>query len=233
MALLSSLVFLLLLTLIGLSSMQNATLQEKMAAGVVLRNQSFQAAESALRVGESAVQLDSYSLAACESSMRCAPPAESAVVAAAGLNASSGVIWIAVGHGFYGVQKLGTTLNAVNVPGNTSATLYRVTAIGLSGHSRSVLESIHAKYAKRVFSGAGQFNGMADIPSEDLQGLHGISDADGGSGAFSGKMLDQAALDTNGDGSVDSSDIPTSDGVATPDKSPGGVSRRIMWRQIQ
>ena len=57
MALLVSLVFLLLLTLIGLSSMQNATLQEKMAASVTLRNQSFQGAESALRVGESAVQL--------------------------------------------------------------------------------------------------------------------------------------------------------------------------------
>ena len=45
MALLVSLVFLLLLTLIGLSSMQNATLQEKMAASVTLRNQSFQGAE--------------------------------------------------------------------------------------------------------------------------------------------------------------------------------------------
>ena len=36
MALLVSLVFLLLLTLIGLSSMQNATLQEKMAGSVEL-----------------------------------------------------------------------------------------------------------------------------------------------------------------------------------------------------
>ena len=42
MALLVSLVFLLLLTLIGLSSMQSATLQEKMAGSVALRNQSFQ-----------------------------------------------------------------------------------------------------------------------------------------------------------------------------------------------
>lgn len=143
MALLVSLVFLLLLTLIGLSSMQNATLQEKMAGSVSLRNQSFQGAEAALRVGESAVQLDSYSLPVCS---QCAPPAEATSVTAAGLNSSSGVTWIASGTGFYGVQNIGTTLNAVNVPSNTSATLYRVTAVGIAGNSRSVVESIYAKY---------------------------------------------------------------------------------------
>jgi type IV pilus assembly protein PilX len=145
MALLMSLVFLLLLTLIGISSMQNATLQEKMAGGLWLRNQSFQAAEMALRIGESAVQQDSYVLAAC-SGGHCAPPGESAAVSAAGHNGHSGVTWIATDNGFYAVQNLGTTLGAVHVPSNTSATLYRVTAVGLAGHSRSVLESIYAKY---------------------------------------------------------------------------------------
>ena len=145
MVLLVSLVFLLLLTLIGLSSMQSANLQEKMAGSVSLRNQSFQAAEAALRIGESAVQLDSYSLAVC-SGNQCAPPAESTVVSAAGLNSTSGVTWIAAGNGFYGVQNIGTTLTAVNVPSNTSATLYRVTAVGIAGSSRSVLESVYAKF---------------------------------------------------------------------------------------
>ena len=143
MALLVSLVFLLLLTMIGLSSMQNATLQEKMAGSVSLRNHSFQGAEAALRVGESAVQLDSYSLPVCS---QCAPPAEATSITAAGLNSSSGVTWIASGTGFYGVQNIGTTLNAVNVPSNTSATLYRVTAVGIAGNSRSVVESIYAKF---------------------------------------------------------------------------------------
>jgi len=143
MALLVSLVFLLLLTLIGLSSMQNATLQEKMAGSVSLRNQSFQGAEAALRVGESAVQLDSYSLPVCS---QCTPPAEATSITAAGLNSSSGVTWIASGNGFYAVQNIGTTLNAVNVPSNTSATLYRVTAVGIAGNSRSIVESIYAKY---------------------------------------------------------------------------------------
>ena len=146
MALLVSLVFLLLLTLIGLSSMQSANLQEKMAGSVSLRNQSFQTAEAALRIGESAVQLDSYSLAVCASATQCAPPAESSVVSAAGLNSTSGVTWVAAGNGFYGVQNIGTTLTAVNVPSNTSATLYRVTAVGIVGTSRSVVESVYAKY---------------------------------------------------------------------------------------
>ena len=146
MALLVSLVFLLLLTLIGISSMQNATLQEKMASSVTLRNQSFQIAEAALRVGESADQLDTYTLPVC-SGNQCLPPAESSTITAAGLNSSSGVTWIAAANGFYGVQNIGTTLNAVNVPSNTSATLYRVTAVAIVGNNvRSVVESIYAKY---------------------------------------------------------------------------------------
>ncbi|TKJ69621.1 pilus assembly protein PilX [Pseudomonas sp. CFBP13508] len=146
MVLLVSLVFLLLLTLIGLSSMQSANLQEKMAGSVSLRNQSFQAAEAALRIGESAVQLDSYSLAVCSGTSQCLPPAESLSVSSAGFNSTSGVTWIAAGNGFYGVQNIGTTLTAVNVPSNTSATLYRVTAVGIAGNSRSVVESVYAKY---------------------------------------------------------------------------------------
>jgi type IV pilus assembly protein PilX len=146
MALLVSLVFLLLLTLIGLSSMQSATLQEKMAGSIALRNQSFQSAEAALRVGEGTVQRDSYALPVCSGIIQCAPPSESSSITAAGFNASSGVTWIASGNGFYGVQNIGDSRGAVNVPINTQATLYRVTAVGIAGHSRSVVESIYAKY---------------------------------------------------------------------------------------
>ncbi len=45
-----SLVFLLLLSLLAVSSMQNATLQEKMAGSQKLRSESFQNAESLLRI---------------------------------------------------------------------------------------------------------------------------------------------------------------------------------------
>ncbi len=37
-------------------------------------------------------------------------------------------------------------MTAVNLPSNTSATLYRITAVAISGNSRTVLESIYAKY---------------------------------------------------------------------------------------
>lgn len=146
MALLMSLVFLLLLTMIGLSSLQNAILQEKMSASLTLNNRAFQAAEAALRLGENAVRMDDYRLSVCANRSECAPPAESAAVSSAGFNSVSAVTWIATGEGFYGVQNLGASTDAVNLPINTVATLYRVTAVGLAGHSRSVLESIYAKY---------------------------------------------------------------------------------------
>lgn len=51
-ALLISLVFLLLLTMIGLASIQDSTLQERMAGNERNRNLAFQSAEAALRAGE-------------------------------------------------------------------------------------------------------------------------------------------------------------------------------------
>ena len=51
-ALFVSLVFLLILTVIGLAGMQSTALQEKMASHMRERNLAFQAAESALRAGE-------------------------------------------------------------------------------------------------------------------------------------------------------------------------------------
>jgi type IV pilus assembly protein PilX len=147
MALLVSLIFLLLLTLLGISSMQNATLQEKMAGSVTLRNQSFQLAEAALRSGENAVAASAYSIPVCDAaltSVKCSPPTESATLTANGTNATSGVVWIAAGNGFYGVQKIGTTMDPVNMP-SSSTILYRITGVGIQGNSRTVLESIYAK----------------------------------------------------------------------------------------
>ena len=147
MALIVSLVFLLLLTLIGISSMQNATLQEKMSGSVKLRNESFQLAEAAVRVGESVVQGNNYKLATCT---KCAPPPEAATVQAAGANAGSGVTWTAMTGGYWAVQKIATTKDPVNVnlvgmDESKSWTLYRITGVGVSGNSRTVVESIYAK----------------------------------------------------------------------------------------
>ncbi|WP_240500466.1 pilus assembly PilX family protein [Pseudomonas syringae] len=149
MVLLVSLVFLLLLTLIGISSMQSATLQEKMAGSVTFRNQSFQTAEAALRVGESSIQVSGYVLDKCTPATRCVPPAEStSETLAAGVNSTSGVRWYAVGaNAFYGIQNLGTTATPISRPPTCtgSVTLYRVTAVGIQGVvTRTVLESLYA-----------------------------------------------------------------------------------------
>jgi type IV pilus assembly protein PilX len=53
MALIVSLILLLVLTLLGLAAMQNTSLEERMAGNVRAENVAFQAAESALRAGES------------------------------------------------------------------------------------------------------------------------------------------------------------------------------------
>lgn len=147
MALIVSLVFLLLLTLIGISSMQNANLQEKMAGSVKLRNESFQFAEAALRAGESVVQANNYRLSVCTV---CAPPSDALTVSAAGTNAVTGVTWVVSSGGFYAIQKFATTRDPVNI--NTVGwdesspwTLYRITAVGLQGNARTVVESIYAK----------------------------------------------------------------------------------------
>ncbi|WP_017709015.1 pilus assembly PilX family protein [Pseudomonas syringae] len=142
MVLLVSLVFLLLLTLLGISSMQNATLQEKMAGSVQVRNLSFQAAEAVLRRGESSIKVVGYTLAKCTN---CLPPAESTTLTAAGVGAS-GVSWLAAPGGFYGVQNLGTTATPISRPPTCTGTvtLYRVTSVAIQGTSRTVLESIYA-----------------------------------------------------------------------------------------
>lgn len=144
--LLTSLIFLLLLTFLGLSSMQNAALQEKMAGSLKLRNESFQAAEAALRIGESA--LPGASPEPCPTPTTCAPPAEALTVTSAGRHPTSGVTWVAINGGLYALQNIGNTRDPVNVPraedDPESWTLYRITGVGLQGNSRTVLESVYA-----------------------------------------------------------------------------------------
>lgn len=147
MALLVSLIFLLLLTMLGIASMQSATLQEKMAGSVTLRNTSFQTAEAVLRLGETAIMASNFSMTKCSSPDNCLPPTDSTTVTAAGTGAS-GVLWVAAGGGFYAIQNLGPTLTPIQRPPTcqtgSSVTLYRVTAVVIQGASRTVLESIYA-----------------------------------------------------------------------------------------
>jgi type IV pilus assembly protein PilX len=59
LVLVASLIMLLLLTIIGVTSMQNITLEEKMAGNMRDRNIAFQAAEAALRDAESDISNNS------------------------------------------------------------------------------------------------------------------------------------------------------------------------------
>ena len=148
MVLLISLVFLLVLSLIGLASMQGAMSQQKIASGIWHRNQSFQSAESGLRLGESDIRRSSPVLPLCRSISRCVPPPESFSVVGAGENPVSAVSWVALKGGLYGVQSLGSGAGLVGLPPETVAALYRVTAVGLSGQSRTVLETVYAQVDK-------------------------------------------------------------------------------------
>ena len=145
--LLVSLLFLLLLTLLGVSSMQNATLQEKMAGSVTNRNVTFQGAEAALRVGEAWVQIPSNVPAVCNTTA-CAPPSDSTTVERAGTGASGQPWREAASGGLFTVQNLGTTAAAINPPpvckNSSTVALYRITAVFIQGVSRTVLESIYA-----------------------------------------------------------------------------------------
>lgn len=62
-----------------------------------------------------------------------------------GINPISRVNWVALKGGLYGTQFLGPALGVAHLPAQTPAVLYRVTAVGLSGQSRTVLESMYAR----------------------------------------------------------------------------------------
>ncbi len=119
--------FLLLLTIMGVSSMQSSTLQEKMVGNALEDNRALQAAEAALRAGEAAVQANSESFTG-ESDH---------VLPGAGVVPTSG--WSAVtvsgtAGGYYHVQKL-----------SYANSVWRVTALGYGKdvNARVVLQSAY------------------------------------------------------------------------------------------
>lgn len=145
MVLLISLVFLLVLSLIGLASMQGAVSQQKITGSLWHRNQSFQSAESGLRLGEAVIRRAGATLPVCRSIYTCAPPVESSQVVEAGTHPVSAVTWVAMKGGLYGVQSLGMGVGLAGLPAETPAAVYRVTAIGSNGHVRTVLEAVYAQ----------------------------------------------------------------------------------------
>jgi len=158
MVLVISLVFLLLVSLVGLSSMQGALIQQKIAGSVWQRNQSLQRAESGLRLGEAAVQRSFTTLPLCQSITRCAPPEAAFSVSGPGADPVSGVSWVALKGGVYGLQSLGSAVGVAHLPPHIPASVYRVTAVGLSGQLRTVLESVYARVEEQ---GGSRFRRVA------------------------------------------------------------------------
>lgn len=146
MALLVCLTFLLMLSLLGVSALQSAGQQQKIAGSVLFAQQSLQAAETALRRGESQVQAQWSRLVMCASAVQCTPPQEARTQDSPGIDPLSRVIWERTPDGFFGIQSLGEGVRPANLPGITAGQFYRVTGIGLRGLSRTVLESVLVSY---------------------------------------------------------------------------------------
>lgn len=147
MALFVSLIFLLLLTIIGVAAMQGAGMQEKMAGNTRLKNQSFQLAEAALREGEGVVANGNLSCSACGNN-GCTGP-DTANITTGGESSATCDAWFSASgnNASYYIQLLGTSSRVANrVNANEgSATLYRITAVSDVGNARTVLESVYAK----------------------------------------------------------------------------------------
>lgn len=151
------LVFLLILTMIGISSIQNSTLQEQMSGSARDYNSAFQAAESALRKGEIYLQL--ATLGNFDGSggryMICSNPASTATEcvppswrnkASTGWIAQTGVVNVN-SQPQYIIEKyplivdVNAPLAADQVP--VTIDMYRITArgFGVSENSMVVLQS--------------------------------------------------------------------------------------------
>jgi len=148
-ALFVSLIFLLLLTIIGVSAMKSATLQEKMAGNTRFKTISFEYAEAGLREGEGFIAAlnNSAAIGACATcnGNNCrTPDFDNASVG--GGNSACG-IWqdASDGNSLFQIQKIGTSSAAINVALGESVTLYRITSVATIGNTTTAVESIYAK----------------------------------------------------------------------------------------
>lgn len=149
MALLVSLIFLLLLTVIGVVAMQGAVLQEKMAGNASFKNVSFQQSEAILRTAEAFIANENNATDLATGCLACSgngcsvPDWKEKKVAGSSICGA----WKSVSefNGFYQIQNLGTATSPIGLPNGDTATMYRITAVSSSGGSTTALESIFAR----------------------------------------------------------------------------------------
>lgn len=161
MTLIVCLVFLLILTMIGVSSIQNSTLQEQMSGSARDANSAFQAAEFGLRKGETYLQLatlGSFNGVGGRFNV-CADPASTVtgcvvpnwrVMTSTGWATQSGLGGVAsqpqyIIEKFAVIVDANAPLDADTPPGKIE--LYRITArgFGVSDNSMAVLQSTYRR----------------------------------------------------------------------------------------
>jgi len=154
-----SLIMLLLLTLIGITSVQVTSLEEKMAGNIRSQNLAFQAAESALRAGEDVLMLatlpafnDSNGMYAENSAQSILDNITDTSAWAAGSTVvySTGTLINTAEAPEYLIQKMplvgggGASLDATSF---TTSEYFRVTAIGKGSNTTAVavVQSIYKR----------------------------------------------------------------------------------------
>jgi type IV pilus assembly protein PilX len=158
-ALITSLILLVIMTLLGLAAVSNITQEERMAGQSYDRSLAFQATESALRTAEALVETNKpMPTAGCSvvsGLMSCAPPAASAVPRWKDSTFASWESLSSIGGGTlavtpqYFVEYLGNTFPCN--PGDSTSTdtckRYRITArssAGTDGRAVVMLQSVYA-----------------------------------------------------------------------------------------
>ncbi|MBL4609818.1 MAG: pilus assembly protein PilX [Pseudomonas sp.] len=159
-ALLVSLVFLLLLTLVSVSAIRSSTSQERMVANLKLKDDSLEAAESALRLIEhrlaEAAENNKPMPTPCTGAA-CNLPDRAFDVDATG---APGAGWVQIPTSaqtnhmqvWYRITSLGQSLAPANTasadpPHEGAGNLYRIVVVSFSGATRTVLESVYVHYA--------------------------------------------------------------------------------------
>lgn len=148
-ALFVSLIFLLLLTIVGISGMKSAALQEKMAGNTRYKTISFQHAEAGLREGENLIAASNGSggLASCAvcNGNGCRTPDFKSASEGRGNSVCGTWQTSADGNSLFQIQKLGNSSAAINMSPGQSVTLYRVTSVATVANTTTALESIYAQ----------------------------------------------------------------------------------------
>jgi type IV pilus assembly protein PilX len=149
-ALLISLVFMLILTIICTSALQSTTLQERMAGNARDTNSAFQAAEAALREGEQVLQATAVGpfngsnglYKQCSGTgVECTPP-DWNDIASTGWRTASGISGVSSAPQFYleELTQLDDPLAALDAGKPVKViTNYRITARGFGVSDRSIV----------------------------------------------------------------------------------------------